>query len=177
MTSNQMKEYWLKIKEAWANLAPREKQAVSAGGAVLGLFIVYQWMWTPYLAGVDHLRKRINTDQETLLWMQAADKEIQTIEAQSKGKMSADSPVALLSQLQKKIHAAALDQYVTELKQATNNSIEIHFQKIEFEKLMSLLVNNSKQQNVSITQMTVTALSNSPGMVNADIVISLAKKD
>lgn len=169
-----MKEYGMKMKEAWANLATREKQAVTLGGALLGFFIVYQWIWTPYLDGVDSMRKRIRSDQETLSWMRAADHEIQNIEAQSKGKASADSPVALLSQIQKQVQAAGLDKFLTQLKQATNKSIEMHFQKIEFEKLMGLLVSVLKQQNIAITQMTVTALNNSPGTVNADIVMSLA---
>lgn len=168
-----MKEFWIKLKEWWAQLALREKQAVLVGSSLLALFIVYQWIWTPYLEHVDSMRRRISTDQKMLVWMQEADKAISKIESQVKNKTKAVSPVEILSLMKKQVTQAGLEQYLTQLKQATNESVEMHFQKVEFDKLIRLLTTAVKQQRVSILQMSVIA-ETTPGVVNADVVLKSA---
>jgi general secretion pathway protein M len=165
-----MKESWIKFKEWWASLALREKQAISIGVSLLALFILYQWIWTPYLDNVATMRGRIASDQKTLLWMQSADKIIQKVENKSTPKNKTVSSVEFLSQMQKQIKHAKLDQSLTQLKQSTNDAIEMHFQKVEFDKLIKLIATIIKNNHVVISQMTVNALETS-GYVNADIVI------
>ena len=167
-----MKEYGVKLKEWWSNLAPREKQAVTWGGALLGIFIIYQGIWSPYVDHIASMRNSIKSNQKTLVFMQEADKEIQKKESQSNTKAKTTSPVALLGFLQKQINQSQLNQQLTQLKQATNDSIELHFQKIEFDKLMNFLIKIVKEQSVSITQLSATAES-SPGVVNADVMLKI----
>lgn len=165
-----MKEWLAKLKEWWASLAMREKQMVSIGGSLLVLFIIYQWMWTPYLEHVATMRTKIAADQKTLLWMQAADTVMQKIEGKSVAKNKPVSLVVFLSQVQKQIKHDGLEQLLTQLKQSTNESIDIHFQKVEFEKLMKLIVAIMKTHPITITHLTLVAVG-TPGYVNADIVM------
>jgi type II secretory pathway component PulM len=167
-----MKESWAKLKEWWASLALREKRAVTLGGSLLGIFIVYQFIWTPYTNYIGEMRDRIQKNEKMLVWMQSADKEIRKIEAQSKNQNKPVALVVLLGLLQKQINTASLEQYLTLLKQASNESIEMHFQKVDFDKLMRLLTAIIKEHSVSISQMSAIAL-NEPGIVNADIVLKL----
>lgn len=160
-----------KLKERWAALAPREKQAVSIGGSLLLIFIVYQFIWMPSLQSVDDLRQHIKTDQKNLVWMQEADKELQQLNKQNQGKRSSMTPAVLLAAVKKKIVHAGLENYLTQLKQTTNDSIEIHFQKVEFDKLVDVLMQISKQEQVAISRWSVTVVDNAPGLVNADMVI------
>lgn len=169
-----MKENWIKAKEWWSTLAAREKAAMTAGVAAAILFIVYQWVWSPFLEHVNQMRKRIVSDQETLAWMQSADQEIKKIESQAGSKTKAVSPVELLSRIQKQINQAGLEQSLSQLKQASNDSIEVHFQKVDFEKLMALLVDILKQQSVSVTQFSVISSGESTGIVNADMIFKLS---
>jgi len=165
-----MKESWAKLKEWWANLAQREKQAVMAGSSLLGLFIVYQWMWTPYLDHIASMRERIASDQKTLLWMQSADQVLQKAENKSIAKNKPVTLVVFLSQMQKQVKQSGLEKFLTQLKQSSNDSIEVHFQKVEFEKLIKFLATVMKTYPVSISHMTLVAAESS-GYVNADIVI------
>ena len=71
-------------------------------------------MWMPYLHYVDAMRVRIKTQEKTLVWMQAADKEINKIESQSKNKSKSLTPVILLGLLQKQINQAGLEQNLTQ---------------------------------------------------------------
>ncbi len=165
-----MKESWLKWKEKWSQLSLREKQAVVIGTALMVIFIIYQWIWTPYLYHVNAMRQKITTDQKTLVWMQGVDKTISKIEGQAKRKTKPVSPVELLSLLQKQVNQANLSQSLTQLKQATNESITLHFQKVEFDKLIHFLTIALKEQPIIILQMSAIA-ENAPGIVNADIVL------
>jgi type II secretory pathway component PulM len=104
--------------------------------------------------------------------MQSADSEISMIEKQSPGTTGKPvSPVVLLSLLQKQIDAAGLGQNLTQLKQSSNASIEIHFQKVGFDKLSGLLIDAAKRYNVSVVQMSAAADNGTPGVVNADLIL------
>src|SRR6478736_4675810 len=98
-----MKEFWIKLKEWWTNMAPRERQAVSIGGSLLVIFIIYQWMWTPYVNHVAAMREKITSDQKTLVWMQSADKIMQKVASKATIKTKPVSPVVFLSEMQKQI--------------------------------------------------------------------------
>ena len=167
-----MKEQWAKLKEWWLKASVRERRAVMAGALIGGLFIVYQGLWMPYLDTVSTLRQRISTAQKTLVWMQAADKEMRKLENQAQHKSKTISPVELLSLLQKQITEAGLDGKLTQLKQAENDSVEMHFQSVSFDKVSQLLILISKENNVAISQMSVVSV-NTPGLVNTDITLQI----
>ena len=164
-----MKAWWEKLKAWWHPLSLREKQAVAIGGSLLFIFLVYQCMWKPYLNHMESMRQRIISEQKTLLWMQSADK-IMQMGNKSSAKSKSVSLVVFLSQMQGQIKLAGLEQYLTQLKQSANDSIEIHFQKVEFDKLITFLIDVMKKRPVSVTQMLVIA-GDAPGYVSADIAM------
>ncbi|EKD71205.1 MAG: General secretion pathway protein M [uncultured bacterium] len=168
-----MKEQWLKIKEWWSTLAAREKQAVMVGSIFLSVFIVYQFMWSPLLNHLDVMRKRIKTDGDTLVWMQAAEAKIKKIDSETKQSSHIISPVALMSVLQKQIESVGLAQNLSEIKQESNDSVAVHFQKVEFDKLIVFLATTVREQHIIISQFTAIADA-TPGLVNADIVLKIS---
>lgn len=168
----KLNEMRAKFKEWWQPLAMREKQAVAIGVSVVAIFIIYALIWSPLLNAAAAMRGRIQSEQKTLLWMQAADREIEKVEKQTQNKNNIIAPVALLSLLQQQIDAAGLGQTLTQLKQASNDSIEMHFQKVSFDKLIKLLTKTLKEHAVSITQMSVVADA-TPGAANVDVVLKL----
>jgi type II secretory pathway component PulM len=167
-----MKEWQVKLKEWWQKLSLREQQTVAFGSVVVGAFMFYMLIWGPYLERIDLLRKQIQSEQKTLAWMQAADSEIKKIEEQTKNKNAATTPVAMLSYLQKQIEQAKLNSALTGLKQVNNDAIELHFQKVEFDGFMRLLMLVLSTQNVTVTQLAVLA-DNTPGIVNADLMLKI----
>lgn len=171
--NERIKEYKAKFKEWWEPLAPREKQAVTIGGAVLGLFILYAGIWSPFLNHLDTMRSRITSEQKTLLWMQAADKELQKATGQTQERRKVSSPVVLLSDLQKLVEQMGLAQNLTDMKQSSNDSIALRFQKVEFDKLVKMLIALVKAESVNISQMSVKAVNGAPGAVDADLEIKL----
>lgn len=168
-----MKEFIVKLKDWWSNLAARERQAVTIGSLLTLVFCLYQFVWSPLSASATTLRQRLVAQEKLLVWMQAANAELQKHTNESTAQKTVfSSPVVALGVLQREITRAGLDQYVTQLKQASNETIEMHFQKLQFDKLMELLEVLNTTQKISIVQMSVAA-DTSPGIVAADLVLKV----
>lgn len=165
-----MKEHIQKAKDWWSNLATRERRMVSIGGGLSFIFIFYQLMWSPYINYVNDLRDRLVSQQKTLAWMQAADIELSRSKNVNSRTPNKTTPIVLLSLLKKQINQFGLSQSLKQLKQSSTDSIEIQFQKVNFDKMISLLIETLDQQAVSITQMTVSA-DKDIGVVNANLIL------
>ena len=167
-----MKEYWLKFKEWHAQLELRERRMVNIGGAALIFAIFYFGIWSPFLGRVDSLRKTIGSEQKTLAWMKEADQEIKRLSGESGSAKQKPTPVAMLALLQTQVNQSGLKDTLTQLKQASNDSIQLQFKKVSFDQLIKLLITVMKSNYVSITQLSVTAEA-TPGLVNAEIMVGL----
>lgn len=167
-----MQEHWAKLKTKWANLTAREQQVVAVGAIFVGIFSIYQCLWSPLVEHVAAMRERIVTQQKLLVWMQAADKQIHEIEGQTKTKQQSHSPVMLLSLVQKQINHAGLDSQLTQLKQITADGIELHFQKIEFDKFIVWLTTLVKEQQLTLAQLSTHAQATS-GIVDVDLILKI----
>lgn len=166
-----MKEQWHKYKERWDNLGKREQLALTMGAAVVALFILYELIWTPYLNAVNSLRQRISASQETLNWMQATDKNLQQLSRKETGTKL--TPVVLLGIVQKEVNSSGLAGELILLKQSNVDAIQLNFQKVVFDKLMAMLIKLTQEQNVYISQFSVTA-DPTPGLVTAEITLRIA---
>jgi type II secretory pathway component PulM len=165
-----IKETWQQIKVWWDQLAVREKRAIVIGGSLLGIFILYKGIWMPSLQHLDNMRQSITSGQKTLAFMQSADQLMQVNAEHSKQKPV--SLVVFLSQMQKQIKLAGLEPYLVQLKQAAEESVEMHFQKVEFDRLVTFLIATTKEYPVTILQLSVIALD-TQGYVNADILLAM----
>jgi len=168
-----MSEQIAKLKEWWSTLAEREKKAVALAGSVLVIALFYLLIWSPYLSRVASLRKHLTAQKQTLLWMKKADKEIERLGEPSQSNKAATTPIALLAYLQKEITAAGLEGSLSELKQADNEAVELQFGKVNFDRLMKLLLQVAKDQPVVISRMSVKA-DTAPGLVSARLSFKLS---
>lgn len=153
-----------KFNTWWSGLSSREKKIVAVGGSLLLVFIIYKLIWQPSLERVEHLRETLSASQKMLLWMQEADKKI----GGTAPRVPAVSSMVLLSEVKKEINQAALEKFLTQLKQSGNEMIEMHFQSVEFNALIKLLAEMIKKEGVHLAKISVTSAGTS-GYVNADI--------
>jgi general secretion pathway protein M len=162
-----MKDRLNQLQQWWSQLAEREKRMVSIGGVIVSIFILYAGIWHPFLNHLQEMRHRIHANQQTLRWMQEADKSLQKLENQTEKKNQAIAPVVLLGLLQKQINDTGLASNLTSLKQSGTDAIEMQFQKVDFDKLMGFLLIIAKSYKVSFTQMNAIAM----GAGLADVII------
>jgi general secretion pathway protein M len=168
----KLNELQTKLNERWSHLNTREKQAVTVGGFFLGLFIIYACIWSPLVGHVVTLRHKIGTEQKELAWMKAADEQIQKMSGEGHDKTKSTNPVLMLGIVQKQLDQSGLAATLTQMKQSSNNAIEMHFQKVPFDRLIKLLTTLVKQQRVSISQFSSVA-DTTPGLANVDVVMEL----
>jgi general secretion pathway protein M len=158
------------MNEWWINLSIREKQIVSAGALGVVIFLVYLIIWLPLSNRVANLREQIVRDQKSLLWMRDADQRIQDVEKNSQNKKSTDSGISLLTIVQKQINKSNFVSSLNQLRQAENDSVELSFNNVDFDRLIQWLTELWQQQGIVITQMSVTA-SGTAGVVNTEFVL------
>jgi len=166
-----MKAQFNKMKARWEELKTREKQAVLIGGGFLVFLIFYLGIWKPAMDHLQGLRERIVNQQKTLLWMQAADKILKKSGNPSIVKSKPVSLAVFLSQMQKRVRQTGLESFLVQLKQSDKDSIVMQFQKVEFDRFMTMLMTVMKEDPVAVTRLSVLA-SDAPGYVNADVVLS-----
>lgn len=171
-----MKENLEKIKKWYAALDQRERRAVNIGGTALALAIFYFGIWSPFLSRVEAMRKRISSDQKTLVFMQQADNKLKQLAGSSSTETtSITTPVAMLAYLQDAIAKAGLKDALKDMKQAANDSIQLSFKNVSFDNLVKMLMNVMKSSHVNVTQFTAVA-EKTPGMVNAEVMLQLSAK-
>jgi len=163
-----MKEQWVKLKEWWVNLAIREQLALIIGATTVGVFIMYQCIWSPFVDYVAFLRHQIPIKEKLLAWMETTHKQIKQIENRAHASGKPLSPAISLSFLQKQIHQARLESQLSQLRQVSTDSIEMHFQKVEFDKFIRLLTRVVTEQRLAISQLSIRVES-TPGIVAADV--------
>ena len=166
-----MKEFILRIKDWWNSLGSREKTWVTWGAPVACVLIIYQFILAPLVNNVSDMRERITSQQKTLVWMKAADEQIAHVSGEGTASANKTTPLALLSELQKNINKASLNQSLTQLKQSNNDAVDIQFKKVDFDKLIKLMLDTLQHYRVSVAQMAVTSV-NKTGAVDATIVIN-----
>lgn len=68
-----------KIQQFLDQLNERERNMVYAAAVFLLVFLPYQFIWTPFTNSVNELGKKVETQEQDLLWMQAKVPEIKQL--------------------------------------------------------------------------------------------------
>jgi general secretion pathway protein M len=160
------------MKEWWNNLALREKRIVSAGILTLAALLVYLILWLPLDNAVTGLRTQIHQNQELLTWMRDADKHLQTLSLTTQPKPKSTSSGSILTIVQNQINRTTLVSSLNQMHQVDTNSVQLTFQKVDFDQLVTWLIQLNQQHGIVITQMNVIP-SPTPGVVAADLVLKM----
>ena len=167
-----MKELLNRIKEKWQTIAPREKKAIIVGVLFTCFIVFYQFIWSPISENNALLRKKIVNDRKILAWLIHADQALTRMEKQHNPNKPHVNPVMLLGNLQKQLAKSNLARYVSQLKQASHDTIELHLQKVSFDEAMHFLTQIQSTEPIQILQMMTTA-STEPGIVDMDLDLKL----
>lgn len=158
------------MKEWWNNLSIRERQVVFFGSIAIFLILIYLILWQPFTNKIDNLRSQITKNKNLLIWMQSADKQMQTIVKESQTKTSKNNG-SILGVVQSDINKSALKSNLTQLKQAENDTVQVTFQKVGFDNLMKWLIHLWQQDGLTVLQATITP-GDSLGVVSADLILA-----
>ena len=159
------------MKDGWMNLSLREKQTVALGSIALFVILIYLLIWSPLSHKIISLRTEVQRGQTTLHWMTIADQEIQIIEKNTEKTHAAHTAASLLSLAQHEINKSPLAKNLSQLRQSDNDSVQLTFQRVNFDNLVAWLTERSQQQNLVVTQAAIKQ-TGAPGIVTAELVLS-----
>lgn len=157
------------MRDRFNNLNLREKQIISLGLFILIIALIYFLLWSPLDSAVTALRTQIRSDQGLLTWMQNADQQIRSLE-KIETVAPSSSQRSLLGILQNAINETPLAKNVKQLHQMDVDSVQMVFENVNFDELMTWLIHMTKQENLMITQMIITPMNRS-GLVHADLIL------
>lgn len=158
------------FKTWWEPLALREKRMLLAGAVSLAVVLFYVCVLSPLHHRVTTMRQQVVSNQKTLQFMRAAQKELGL--TQDVTKVSVMSPVEFLSDLQQRLTQAGVMSSVTELKQTSDATIDLSLHQVAFDRVMRLLAELTRDVAVSIEQFTAAA-TDSPGVVDMRLQFKL----
>lgn len=159
------------MKQWWLALSRQEKQSVSAGSIAVAIFIIYAWIWSPLDHKITSMRTQIEQNQKLLVWMQAADSQLEKSANQIQSASSTHASASLLTVAQHQIKQSALANQSYQLRQAESDSVQLSFKQVDFDKLITWLTDSWHQQGLIVTQLTV-APSETPGIVSAELLLT-----
>ncbi len=158
------------MKEWWINLKLREKQYLTAAGFIIFLFFLYVTLLAPISHYNNSLREEISQQQHLLVSMQTIDTQIRNTEKLATKNLPTQTSATLLSTLQNETKQSPLASNLTQLSQTENNSVQLVFQKVNFDILMKWLSDLLQRKELNVVQMTATP-NGSIGVVDATIVL------
>ncbi len=158
--------------KAWfANLDPRERNALIFGGALLAMVLAYVLLWQPFSARAARLEQTVEEQRALKQWMQNAALEAQRLRAAQvpgsmKAGMSGQSLLAVVDQ------AARQDRLGTALKRIEpegTSIVRVWFEQAIFDDVLLWLGDLQNTYGVRITSISIDHQGSSAGSVNARV--------
>jgi general secretion pathway protein M len=159
------------MKNWWLNLSLRENQTLSAGAALLSIFLIYIIVFAPLMSHITSLRQKIHADQSLLAFMQASDERIRSLEKNPHATTHKNAG-SLFSIVQDDINTNPVAKHVTQLQQADNDSVQLRLQKVNFDEFIKWLTVACQVHQLIISQLSIIPGSDT-GDVDAELKLQL----
>lgn len=158
------------FKAHWHSLAAREKSIVLGGAIVAAALLFYALMWSPLNAHLDNLRTQIQAEKKTAAWIQAADKQIRSLESKQ-GPVSVKKQARRLNKIEEDLRQAPLSKNLTQLTQNSNEEIHCVYDQVDFDTLLAWLMPFTQEHELIVKQASIRRLNNI-GLVQAEFTFS-----
>lgn len=163
-----MKAWIERLRAWWSGLAERERRVLGAGGAVLGLVLLYLVVWEP-LAGARLERERALADARALATL------LETLGAEVRQGRGAAAPTAgagqsLLAIVDQSRRASALSKPPSRLQPEGDDTVRIWLEDVPFDALLRWLNDLQTRYGVRVDNADIERESG-PGLVNARLTL------
>jgi len=155
----------------WGQLAPRERQLLLAGGALLGLALLYTLVWQPLHKEVARLRVDTPKAAAQLARMREQAALIQPL----RGRV-ATAPASgnLVQAVEQSATGRGLRKQISRLEADGSNGVQVTAEAISFNSLVAWLADLRDNQALVVDNLVLDA-HNQPGAVNARIRLRIEK--
>jgi|GEM_PF-5730283 len=164
--------YQEKLKARWQNLESREKNTILGGTILVSILLLYILIWSPFHDHLDDLRQKIHHEKKTAIWMDAASRQLKSLEA----KQEAPSGKLLsrrLNAVQEALSQAPHSKNMSQLAQTNPEEIHCVFDQVDFDSFMIWLIGFAQEQDLIIKQASIQRLNN-VGLVKAELIFKIS---
>lgn len=166
------------IKSWWIHLSTREHRILTAGGVLLILFLLYLIIIQPINTGLNNQINNIDAQKKLLSWMQTSVPELKALRKSGDTRQTIPAG-GLLSSVEQSLKQSQLSEAVTALEknpdETSQESIQLKFDKVNFDRFMTWLINFWQTYDINISQISVTRTP-AAGIVQISLSLSLPKQ-
>ena len=154
------------MKAYWSQLNERERWMVGLGAMFCVIYLFYMLIYAPLARAVHNQSQQLLEKQETLVWMQQ-------VRQQYKAKTAPQTLTSskLLTVLDEQLNKTSFKHFPYQLQQTGASDIQLSFDKVPYQALMSWIWSLNEKYTLSIKQLNVER-TDVPGVVKLMIVIS-----
>ena len=157
------------VKQWFNELAPRERQMVSAALVVIILFVIYQ-TWTSFVSHVDKLQHRVDNQQTILTWMQQAANEVKQLRGSAGTSNRPKGKQLLLGLIDRSAKQNQLGGSLQKVQPEGEQGVRIWLEKAPFKSIIIWLDNLQYQHGLVVTDISLES-QDVTGTVSARVLI------
>jgi general secretion pathway protein M len=158
----------MNAKQFWANLQPRERHTLLGGGIALALLLVYALLVDPLQRGLERLELSVETQQQSLEWMQQAAAEVRQLQTSSPGAKPV-SGQSLMSVIDASARSVGLSGAIKQLR-PEGQGVKVRLEGAAFDDMLRWLGQLNTKQGIPVGGLVMERLPEA-GRVNASVVL------
>ena len=144
----------------WHGLNDRERHLVSIGAPILLFALLYWGIWTPFSNYVQEVEDQLQTQRNTLAWMQKKGGEIKALQASGGNRVDLNMTLEGVVNLTSRQMGLTLTRL-----QPINNQLQVETADIEFDRLVNWLVTMERDYGVRVKLIELAAGEQHTGVV------------
>lgn len=152
--------------QKWSALKKSEQSMLIYGLLIILLAVLYFYIWTPYKKSINDTQEKIVHAREDVVWLEAMSKKIKQLNTGSNSSVGSYSG-SLIDIIDKSIK---LNKKVSLLEKSGSDKVIIQFNKISFDKLITLMGYIKKRYGIVIKNIDVNR-SDDDKLVNSRIIL------
>lgn len=159
------------LRNWFESLESRERLMVLVGGTALAITLVYVMIVEPYIEHRRDLTQRLETQRDTLAWMESAKAEIQALEGAGRETAAGGEDTrSLFAVVDESAQEAELSQAVSQLTQGADDSVQVSLNSGRFDHTMRWLELLEMRHGVHVERISFEP-ADDPGRINASLTL------
>lgn len=158
------------MQQYWQNLQSRERLLLLGAAVVLAILLIHLLLIEPWLQQTQGLRHSIDTQQETLQWMQQASAELAALRGDSQVRRGAESGQSLMGRIDASARVAGIAPAIRQLR-PDPQGVTVRLENASFDDTLRWLGDLYREQGIQVTTFTMERLPE-VGRINVSVSLS-----
>ncbi|MBT8134901.1 MAG: type II secretion system protein M [Gammaproteobacteria bacterium] len=154
------------LKQWYRSLPQKEQWMVSGTAALIFVTLFYLVIWEPIHVGLQTERQKQQSQQEILIWMQQAAKEVRTLRASGSRSTIRDRNKPITLVIEQAIKNAGLQSSLNKIESSGNDGARVTLNEASFNQVLVWLNTLSTYNGIQVVSANIER-GKEPGRANA----------